>query len=63
MLQCGMFEANVQLENKSMMRFIMLNLRFNAHAVNVAMDQLMITLRMFVKYMITLSVMPRTALT
>ncbi|WP_353239661.1 hypothetical protein, partial [Limnohabitans sp.] len=63
MLQRGMFEVNAQLENKSTMRFIMLNLRFNAHAVNVAMDQLMITLRMYVKYMITLFVMPKTART
>ena len=63
MLQRGMFEVNAQSENKSMMHFIMLNLRFNAHAVNVVMHQLMITLRMYVKYMITLVVMPKTART
>ena len=63
MLQRGMFEVNAQSENKSMMRSIMLNLLFNAHAVNVVMDQLMSTLRMYVKYMITLVVMPKTART
>ena len=61
MLQFGMFVVNAQLENKSMMRALMSNLLFNAHAVNVVMDQLMSTLRMYVKYMITLVVMPRTA--